>query len=260
VVNLNKAITHWPDMLRVAGSLVTKQVRAYDLRRPVRRAGPQRHRLEPACDLIADHHGVHLDLASIPEDDPAVYRMIARGDTIGVFQVESRAQVSTLPQLQPACFDDLAIAASIIRPGPIQTGSKHPLLRRRRGEEPVTYPHPLAQRALEKTLGVALWQEQAMTPAIDCAGFSPGQATGCARRWPPSTPLRRSPSCAATSWTAWPPTASAGGAGGVRVGGPAVDAGPGRGVIEERFKVTYEISGVWRLLDRPGWWLAVTGL
>jgi error-prone DNA polymerase len=132
--------------------------------------------LHTACDMIAEHHGVRLDLASIPEDDPDVYRMIARGDTVGVFQVESRAQVSTLPQMQPKTFDDLAVAASIIRPGPIQAGSKHPYLRRRRGEEPVTYPHPLAERALKKTLGVALWQEQAMTLAIDCAGFSPGEA------------------------------------------------------------------------------------
>ncbi|MGW2748098.1 error-prone DNA polymerase [Streptomyces sp. NPDC001450] len=132
--------------------------------------------LHTACDLIHQHHGVRLDLASIPPDDPDVYRMIARGDTIGVFQVESRAQISTLPQLRPQTFDDLAIAASIIRPGPIQAGSKHPLLRRRRGEEPVIYPHPLAKRALEKTLGVALWQEQAMQLAIDCANFTPGEA------------------------------------------------------------------------------------
>jgi error-prone DNA polymerase len=132
--------------------------------------------LHTACDLIHEHYGVRLDLASIPQDDRDVYRMIARGDTIGVFQVESRAQVSTLPQLRPATFEDLAVAASIIRPGPIQAGSKHPYLRRRRGEEPVTYPHPLAKRALEKTLGVPLWQEQAMQLAIDCAGFTPGEA------------------------------------------------------------------------------------
>ena len=102
--------------------------------------------------------------------------MIARGQTLAVFQAESRAQVSTLPLLQPRTFDDLAIAASIIRPGPIQAGSKNPLLRRRRGEEPVTYPHPLARRALETTLGVCLWQEQAMMLAVDCADFSPGDA------------------------------------------------------------------------------------
>lgn len=132
--------------------------------------------LHTACDLIAEHHGVRLDLTSIPPDDPDVYDMIARADTIGVFQVESRAQISTLPQLRPKTFNDLAIAASIIRPGPIQAGSKHPFLRRRRGEEPVGYPHPLARRALEKTLGVALYQEQAMQLAIDCAGFTPGDA------------------------------------------------------------------------------------
>ncbi|MFJ6146506.1 error-prone DNA polymerase [Streptomyces anulatus] len=132
--------------------------------------------LHTACDLIHAYHGVRHDLASIPQDDPDVYAMIARGDTIGVFQVESRAQISTLPQLRPTKFEDLAVAASIIRPGPIQAGSKHPLLRRRRGEEAVTYPHPLAKAALEPTLGVALWQEQAMQLAIDCAGFSPGEA------------------------------------------------------------------------------------
>ncbi|MEV6512949.1 error-prone DNA polymerase [Streptomyces sp. NPDC051642] len=132
--------------------------------------------LHTACDLIAEHYGVRLDLASIPPDDPDVYRMIARADTVGVFQVESRAQISTLPQLRPENFNDLAIAASIIRPGPIQAGSKHPYLRRRRGEEPVSYPHPLARRALEKTLGVALYQEQAMQLAIDCANFTPGDA------------------------------------------------------------------------------------
>ncbi|CAM5631671.1 error-prone DNA polymerase [Streptomyces griseus] len=132
--------------------------------------------LHTACDLIHEHHGVRYDLTSIPQDDPDVYEMIARGDTIGVFQVESRAQISTLPQLRPTGFEDLAVAASIIRPGPIQAGSKHPLLRRRRGEEAVTYPHPLAKAALEPTLGVALWQEQAMQLAIDCAGFSPGEA------------------------------------------------------------------------------------
>lgn len=132
--------------------------------------------LHTACDLIAEHHGISLDMATIPQDDPDVYAMIAAGQTIGVFQAESRAQVSTLPQLQPRCFEDLAVAASIIRPGPIQAGSKHPYLRRRAGLEPVTYPHPLAEPALSRTLGVALWQEQAMALAIDCADFTPGEA------------------------------------------------------------------------------------
>ncbi|MEU5136987.1 error-prone DNA polymerase [Streptomyces californicus] len=132
--------------------------------------------LHTACDLVAEHYGKRYDLASIPQDDPDVYGMIADGRTIGVFQAESRAQISTLPQMRPREFSDLAIAASIIRPGPIQAGSKHPYLRRRRGEEPVTYPHPLARPALEKTLGVALYQEQAMSLAIDCAGFTPAEA------------------------------------------------------------------------------------
>nr|WP_188283784.1 error-prone DNA polymerase [Streptomyces sp. CBMA29] len=132
--------------------------------------------LHTACDLIAGHHGVHLDMATIPQDDPRVYAMIARADIIGVYQAESRAQISTLPQLKPACFEDLTVAASIIRPGPIQAGSKHPYLRRRAGEEPVTYPHPLAEAALKKSLGVVLWQEQAIRLATDCAGFTPGEA------------------------------------------------------------------------------------
>lgn len=132
--------------------------------------------LHTAADLIHEHYGVRLDLASIPQDDPDVYRMIASGQTLAVFQAESRAQVSTLPLLQPRDFNDLAIAASIIRPGPIQAGSKNPLLRRRRGEEPVTYPHPLARRALQTTLGVCLWQEQAMMLAVDCGGLSAGEA------------------------------------------------------------------------------------
>lgn len=134
--------------------------------------------LHAACDLIAEYHGRRLDMATIPQDDPQVYAMIARADTVGVYQAESRAQISTLPQLKPACFDDLTVAASIIRPGPIQAGSKHPYLRRRAGEEPVTYPHPLAKAALEKSLGVVLWQEQAIRLAVDCAGFTPGQADG----------------------------------------------------------------------------------
>ncbi|SFF32797.1 error-prone DNA polymerase, DnaE-like [Actinacidiphila alni] len=132
--------------------------------------------LHSAADLIAEHHGRQVDMATIPQDDPAVYAMIARADTIGVYQAESRAQISTLPQLEPTCFEDLAVAASIIRPGPIQAGSKHPYLRRRAGEEPVTYPHPSAEAALKKSLGVVLWQEQAIRLAVDCAGFTPGEA------------------------------------------------------------------------------------
>ncbi|NJQ08488.1 error-prone DNA polymerase [Streptomyces lonarensis] len=132
--------------------------------------------LHTACDLIDRHHGRRLDLASIPPEDPAVYEMLGRADTVGVFQVESRAQMSTLPRLRPRNFNDLVVAVSLIRPGPIQGGSVHPYLRRRSGAEPVRYPHPLAESALRRSLGIALWQEQAMRLAIDCAGFSAGQA------------------------------------------------------------------------------------
>ncbi|OEV04054.1 DNA polymerase, partial [Streptomyces nanshensis] len=132
--------------------------------------------LHTACDLIAHHHGRTLDLASIPPDDPGVYAMISEADTVGLFQVESRAQMSTLPRLRPTTFEDLVVAVSLIRPGPIQGGSVHPYLRRRAGSEKVTYPHPLAQPALERTLGVPLYQEQMMRLAMDCAGFGPGEA------------------------------------------------------------------------------------
>ena len=132
--------------------------------------------LHTACDLIGRHHGRTYDLASIPPDDPDVYAMITGADTVGLFQVESRAQMSTLPRLRPASFADLVVAVSLIRPGPIQGGSVHPYLRRRAGREKVTYPHPLAQPALERTLGVPLYQEQMMRLAMDCAGFGPGDA------------------------------------------------------------------------------------
>ncbi|MBU7599104.1 error-prone DNA polymerase [Streptomyces sp. P38-E01] len=132
--------------------------------------------LHDACDLVARHHGARYDLSTIPQDDPEVYAMIARADTVGVFQVESRAQMSTLPRLRPRSFEDLVVAVSLIRPGPIQGGSVHPYMRRRAGREKVTYPHPLTERALKRSLGVPLWQEQMMELAMDCAGFSPAEA------------------------------------------------------------------------------------
>ncbi|KAA0232447.1 MAG: Error-prone DNA polymerase [Acidimicrobiales bacterium] len=131
--------------------------------------------LHYAVDLIAEHHGVDVDLARIPQEDE-VYDMICRADTIGVFQIESRAQMATLPRLKPRCFYDLVVEVALIRPGPIQGGSVHPYIRRRNGKEPVTYLHPLLQPALEKTLGVPLFQEQLMQIAIDVAGFTPGEA------------------------------------------------------------------------------------
>ncbi len=131
--------------------------------------------LHLAVDLIGDHHGVSIDLATIPQDD-AVYAMLCRADSIGVFQVESRAQMATLPRLRPRTFYDLVVEVALIRPGPIQGGSVHPYIRRRNGKEPVTYPHPLLENALAKTLGIPLFQEQLMQMAIDVAGFSPSEA------------------------------------------------------------------------------------
>ena len=115
---------------------------------------------------------IEVDLATIPQDDE-VYDMLCRADTVGVFQVESRAQMATLPRLKPRTFYDLVVEVALIRPGPIQGGSVHPYIRRRNGQEPVTYLHPLLENSLAKTLGVPLFQEQLMQMAIDVAGFTP---------------------------------------------------------------------------------------
>ena len=131
--------------------------------------------LHMAVDLVREHEGVEIDLATIPQEDE-VYDLLCAADTIGVFQVESRAQMATLPRLQPRTFYDLVVEVALIRPGPIQGGSVHPYLRRRMGEEPVTYLHPLLEPCLAKTLGVPLFQEQLMQMAIDVAGFTPGEA------------------------------------------------------------------------------------
>jgi error-prone DNA polymerase len=117
-----------------------------------------------------------LDLDSLPLDDPAVYALMAEGDVIGCFQVESRAQAQMLPRLKPACFEDLIIEVSIVRPGPIQGGMVHPYLRRRQGVEPVTYLHPLLEPILRETLGVIIFQEQVIRVAVALAGFTPGEA------------------------------------------------------------------------------------
>ncbi|WP_033825684.1 error-prone DNA polymerase [Kitasatospora sp. MBT63] len=132
--------------------------------------------LHDACDLIAEHHGDRYDLAGVPPDDPQVYEMLCRADTVGLFQVESRAQMATLPRLRPREFYDLVVEVALIRPGPIQGGSVHPYLRRRDGVEAADCPHPLMEKSLGKTLGVPLFQEQMMQLAIDCAGFSPAEA------------------------------------------------------------------------------------
>ena len=131
--------------------------------------------LHHMVDLTRQHADPTVDLATIPQDD-AVYDMLCRADSIGVFQVESRAQMATLPRLKPRTFYDLVVEVALIRPGPIQGGSVHPYIRRRNGKEPVTYLHPLLEPALKKTLGVPLFQEQLMQMAIDVAGFSPGEA------------------------------------------------------------------------------------
>ncbi|MGA2520661.1 MAG: error-prone DNA polymerase [Acidimicrobiales bacterium] len=126
-------------------------------------------------DLVHAAHGVEVDLAMLAQED-AVYDMLCRADTVGVFQVESRAQMATLPRIRPRCFADLVVEVAIIRPGPIQGGSVHPYIRRRQGTEAPDPPHPLLHRALDKTLGVPLFQEQLMQIAIDAAGFTPAEA------------------------------------------------------------------------------------
>ena len=128
-----------------------------------------------AIDFIAQTHEVELDMATMPQD-PEVYEMLCRADTIGVFQIESRAQMATLPRLKPRTFYDLVVEIALIRPGPIQGGSVHPYIRRRNGKEPVIYLHPLLEKSLSKTLGVPLFQEQLMQMAIDVGGFSPSDA------------------------------------------------------------------------------------
>jgi error-prone DNA polymerase len=129
-----------------------------------------------AFDLLRDHYGLHLTLSTVPQDDSAVYDMISRADTIGVFQVESRAQMTMLPRLKPRVFYDLVIEVAIVRPGPIQGDMVHPYLRRREGKEKVEYPSQDLKEVLERTLGVPLFQEQAMRIAIVAAGFTPAEA------------------------------------------------------------------------------------
>ncbi|GAB0118305.1 error-prone DNA polymerase [Acidisoma sp. 7E03] len=129
-----------------------------------------------AFDLLAEHKGQTMSLAGIPQEDKSTYAMIARADTLGTFQIESRAQMSMLPRMKPRTFYDLVIQVAIVRPGPIQGDMVHPYLRRREGREPVCYPSPDLERVLGKTLGVPLFQEQAMQVAIHCAGFTPGEA------------------------------------------------------------------------------------
>ncbi len=139
--------------------------------------------IRKAFDLIDAHHGQRFDLATVPKEDPAVYDMLCKGDSVGVFQVESRAQMNMLPRLKPRCFYDLVIEVAIVRPGPIQGDMVHPYLRRRSGAEAVEFPSPGPEhdpdelkKILGRTLGVPIFQEQAMKIAIDAACFSPAEA------------------------------------------------------------------------------------
>jgi error-prone DNA polymerase len=132
--------------------------------------------MKRGLDLLAEHKGIALDLASIPAEDPRTYAMIRKADTLGVFQIESRAQMAMLPRIEPRTFYDLVIEVAIVRPGPIQGDMVHPYLRRREGKEDVVYPKPELEKVLGKTLGVPLFQEQAMRVAIECAGFTTSEA------------------------------------------------------------------------------------
>jgi error-prone DNA polymerase len=129
-----------------------------------------------AFDLLEDHRGLQISMQSIPQEDHSTYEMICHADTLGTFQIESRAQMSMLPRLKPRTFYDLVIQVAIVRPGPIQGDMVHPYLRRREGKEPVDYPTPELREVLENTLGIPLFQEQAMRVAIVCAGFTPSEA------------------------------------------------------------------------------------
>ncbi len=137
--------------------------------------------LHRAFDLLRTHNGIDLSIATIPPDDRATFEQISDADTVGVFQIESRAQMSMLPQLRPRTYYDLVIEISIVRPGPITGGMVHPFLRRRNGEETVEYPHECLRPVLEKTLGVPLFQEQVMKLAVVAADYTPGEADSLRR-------------------------------------------------------------------------------
>jgi error-prone DNA polymerase len=137
--------------------------------------------MKKGLDLLAEHKGQHFTLATIPAEDPRTYAMIRKADTIGVFQIESRAQMSMLPRLKPRTYYDLVIEVAIVRPGPIQGDMVHPYLRRREGLEHPDYPTPELEEVLKRTLGVPLFQEQVMQVAMVCAGFTAAEADGLRR-------------------------------------------------------------------------------
>jgi hypothetical protein len=164
--------------------------------------------LSRGFDLLGEHKGVELDLASIPQDDPAVYDMICRADTIGVFQIESRAQMSMLPRLKPRTLDDLTVEVAVVRPGPIQGEMVHPYLRRREGTEPVVYPTPEFERVLGRRSGCRYsrnrrWASRSTAPASPRA-----RPISFGARWRPSNIPAASPTSATSSSPAWSPTAT----------------------------------------------------
>jgi error-prone DNA polymerase len=132
--------------------------------------------IQEALKLVEEHRGIKIDLAHLDMNDKAIYEMLCQADTIGVFQVESRAQMNILPRLRPQCFYDIIVSIALVRPGPIQGNIVHPYVRRRRGQEPVSYLHPSLEPILKRTLGVPLFQEQGMRLATVAAGFSPARA------------------------------------------------------------------------------------
>src|SRR6185369_2256729 len=137
--------------------------------------------IDETIQLIEHDCATCVVLDAIPEQIPEVFRMIQAADTVGVFQIESRAQMQTLPRSRPTTLDDLVVEVAIIRPGPIQGNAVHPYLRRKQGLEPVTYLHPSLEPALKETLGVILYQEQVMKVAIDVAGFTAAESDGFRR-------------------------------------------------------------------------------
>ncbi len=132
--------------------------------------------IDDALELIRKHRGLTLDFDSVPPDDPEVYKMIGDADTVGVFQVESRAQMQTLPKVRPQSLEDLTMEVAIVRPGPLQGNMVHPFIRRRQGKEPVVHLHPKLAPILGETLGVILFQEQILQVAMAIAGFTAGEA------------------------------------------------------------------------------------
>src|ERR1700684_3589552 len=132
--------------------------------------------LEECLDLVPQHYREPLDLSQLPQDDPDVYRTLQRADTIGMFQVESRAQMSSLPRNRPEKFYDLVVQVAIIRPGPIVGKMMHPYMNRRQGKEEITYPHPSLEPVLKRTRGVPLFQEQLLRMAMTVANFTGAEA------------------------------------------------------------------------------------